>query len=147
MRYIFLMLIAYILFRLVHQSVNEYKAISDAKKSIKGFSPGYLLIFEPEALKGKRVELRKETTIGRSSHCDVMINLKQIAPVHAAIYEKREKVYIYDYGSKSGVYVNNTRIGRKDRLLNSGDCIKIGDAVMSVKLYGEEDPVEQAETY
>jgi pSer/pThr/pTyr-binding forkhead associated (FHA) protein len=142
MRYVFLVLIVYILLRLIRQSIKEYDAVREAKKSIKGISPGYLLALSPKTLIGRRFELRKEMMIGRSSRCDVIIKTKSVAPVHAAIYEKKGNVYLADYGSRTGTFVNGERVERKDRLLMPGDNLRIGDADLTVNLYGEEEPIE-----
>jgi pSer/pThr/pTyr-binding forkhead associated (FHA) protein len=142
MRYIFLALIVYILLRLIGQSIKEYDAVREAKKSIRGISPGYLLALSPETLMGLRFELRKEMIIGRSSRCDVIIKTKDVAPVHAAIYEKKGHVYLADYGSRTGTFVNGERVERKDRLLMPGDNLRIGEAGLTVNLYGEEKPIE-----
>jgi hypothetical protein len=142
MRYIFLVLIVYILLRSIGQSVKEYDAVREARKSIKGISPGYLLALSPEAVTGRRFDLKKEMILGRSNRCDVVLKTKGVAPVHAAIYEKKGNVYISDYGSKAGVYVNGEPVGRKDKLLGPGDRVGIGEVDMTVNLYGEEKSVE-----
>lgn len=144
MRYVFLALIFYILLRIILHSVSEYRMIRKIKKNVQPFSSGYLTVTSPETLIGERFLLSRENTIGSARRCDIVFEDCGLAPVQAAIYEKKGEVYLSDYGSRDGVWLNGERIGKKEELLFEGDLIEMGDLALILHLPGEEDVVEQA---
>ena len=139
MRYVFLILIGYILVLTVKQSVKESRSVREVKKGIAGGTGWVLTITEPELYKGERFELFRENIIGSSVSCDISIKAKNVAPVHAAIYEKKGRTYITDYGSKTGSLVNGVRIGRRGSEIEPGDDIRLGLLRFSITLDREDE--------
>lgn len=139
MRYVFLALILYILFRLVQRSLSEYRSVQQIKKKVRSVSPGYLEALEPESLRGEKYPLRRENTLGRAKRCDISVPLDSLSPVHAFLFEKKDGLYLADYGSREGVLLNGERIGRKDELLYTGDTLQMGELVLMLHLAGEEE--------
>ena len=139
MRYVFLALILYILFRLVQRSVSEYRAVQQIKQKVRAVSPGYLEVTQPESLRGEKYPLGRENTIGRAKRCDISVPLDSLAPVHAFLFEKKDGLYLADYGSHAGVLLNGERVGRKDELLYTGDSLQMGELALILHLAGEEE--------
>lgn len=139
MRYFFLALILYILIRVVQHSVSEFRTVQQIKQKVRSVSPGYLEVTEPESLRGEKYPLRRENTLGRAKRCDISVPLASLAPVHAFLFEKKDGLYLADYGSHEGVLLNGERVGRKDELLYTGDSLQMGELVLTLHLAGEED--------
>ena len=139
MRYFFLLLILYILIRLVQHSVSEFRAVQQIKQQVRSVSPGYLEVKEPESLRGEKYALRREDSLGRAKRCTIPIQLGSLAPVHAFFYEKKDGLYVMDYGSSAGVLLNGERIRKREELLYTSDILQMGELVMKLHLAGEEE--------
>lgn len=139
MRYFFLALMIYILVRLVQHSVTEYKAVQAAKEQVRSISPGYLEAILPEEIAGERYALRRENTIGHSRRCSIQVNLPGVSPVHAMLYQKKDGLYLSDFGSRSGSLLNDEPIGKKEELLYTQDILQFGDFCCKLHLAGEEE--------
>lgn len=143
MRYVFIVLIVYILVRIVLRSVREYRTVKKIKRGMQQFSAGNITVSLPEDLEGESFSLSRETTIGAAKRCDIVFENCGLAPIHAAIYEKKGDVYLSDYGSKEGIWLNGERIGKKPEMLFEGDLIEMGELALIVHLLGEEDAIEE----
>lgn len=65
-------------------------------------------------------------TIGRTAHNDIQLKAHFISRRHAVIVTENERTRIIDWGSKNGVYVNDSRIA--EQMLKNGDVVAIGTA-------------------
>jgi len=65
-------------------------------------------------------------TIGRTAHNDIQLKAQFISRRHAVIVTENEQTRIIDWGSKNGVYVNDSRIA--EQMLKNGDVVAIGTA-------------------
>ena len=65
-------------------------------------------------------------TIGRTTHNDIQLKAHFISRRHALIVTENEQTRIVDWGSKNGVYVNDSRIA--EQILKHGDIVAIGTA-------------------
>jgi len=63
-------------------------------------------------------------TIGRTSHNDIQLNMQFISRRHAVISSDHGKTRVIDWGSKNGVFVNETKV--TERILRPGDILTIG---------------------
>ena len=70
-----------------------------------------------------------ETSVGRSKLCDVIFSNSTVSRFHAVVALRKDGFYVFDTESKSGVYVNETKIEKKAKLSN-GDIIAFGTAIM-----------------
>jgi hypothetical protein len=68
---------------------------------------------------------RKNTVIGRGSHCDLQILTHFVSREHARVTLNGGAVLIEDLGSRNGVFVNSVRIDR--HVLEHGDLVTIGE--------------------
>ncbi|MFM2103575.1 MAG: hypothetical protein RL740_662 [Actinomycetota bacterium] len=84
-----------------------------------------MLIIHRGPNRGERFLINSpETTIGRSSDNDVVLDDVTVSRKHANIRRASERFELIDLGSLNGTYVNNNSIARAT--LNSGDEIQFG---------------------
>ncbi|MBR57485.1 MAG: GGDEF domain-containing protein [Myxococcales bacterium] len=77
---------------------------------------------------GKRFILgQTETTIGRGKSCSIVVEHSTVSRKHAGLSGSRGQRIVEDLGSTNGVYING--VLDKQRVLQSGDYIKIGDVI------------------
>ena len=69
---------------------------------------------------------KQRLTIGRTAHNDIQLKAHFISRRHAVIVTENEQTRIIDWGSKNGVYVNDSRIA--EQILKNGDVVAIGTA-------------------
>ena len=79
-----------------------------------------------------------ETSIGRSRWCDVVFSNSTVSRSHAVVALRKDGFYVFDTESKTGVYVNNEKIEKKQKL-SDGDIIAFGTAFMKFYIGSEAD--------
>ena len=91
--------------------------------------PGCLVLIYPNgSMMGKRYPLeKKEVHIGRTSDCDIVVDMDSVSRRHATLKRDDEVVHIADLGSTNGTYVNNALVEYRE--LCDGDQVKIGNAI------------------
>lgn len=67
---------------------------------------------------------KNRLTIGRTSNNDIQLNMQYISRRHAVISIDHNQTRVIDWGSKNGVFVNDTKV--TERILESGDIVTIG---------------------
>ncbi|MEO1497123.1 MAG: SpoIIE family protein phosphatase [Planctomycetota bacterium] len=76
---------------------------------------------------GKEFPLTADmSVIGRSSECEVSLDVAAVSRRHAAVHREAGGHYAEDLGSRNGTYVNGQRIAAKT-LLKTGDKIVVCD--------------------
>ena len=81
--------------------------------------------------------LAKQTTIGRASTNDVVLDSMQVSRHHALVTLDGPFVTLSDLGSRNGVFVNGVKV--RSQVLVGGDEVSIG-AFKIRFLSGEQDP-------
>ncbi|MBM7869432.1 hypothetical protein JOC70_000901 [Clostridium pascui] len=77
--------------------------------------------------RGTNYEIKPgESHIGRSDENDIILEDMYVSGNHAIIKQQEDKMYIYDLGSKNGVFVNGDKI-EESKELNNNDTIIIGE--------------------
>lgn len=75
--------------------------------------------------KGRVYQLQaSRLTVGRSSECDIVVEMEGVSRVHALIVNSQGSWFIRDNNSKNGVYVNGKQV--KESWLESGDMVQMG---------------------
>lgn len=77
-----------------------------------------------------------ETSVGRSRWCDVVFTNSTVSRSHAVVALRKDGFYVFDTESKTGVYVNNQKIEKKQKL-EDGDVIAFGTAIMKFHIGSE----------
>ena len=70
-----------------------------------------------------------EASVGRSKLCDIVFTNSTVSRSHAVVALRKDGFYVFDTESKSGVYVNEKKIEKSEKL-NDGDIIAFGTAIM-----------------
>ena len=70
-----------------------------------------------------------ETSVGRSKYCDIVFTNSTVSRSHAVIALRKDGFYVFDTESKTGVYVNEDRIEKSEKI-SDGDVIAFGTAIM-----------------
>ncbi|QDU55620.1 SpoIIE family protein phosphatase [Aeoliella mucimassa] len=81
---------------------------------------------------GKRIEIPPgRSVMGRSSECDIPLDVAAVSRQHAAIIKESDGVFVEDLNSRNGTFVNEQRVEGR-RQLKHGDRILICDQVLGV---------------
>jgi len=79
---------------------------------------------------GRRFVIDKEViTIGRGRDNDVVLPSDCVSRRHARIEQRDGHVYLVDLASTNGTYINDEPRPVRDRQLQRGDQIKVGDTI------------------
>jgi pSer/pThr/pTyr-binding forkhead associated (FHA) protein len=70
--------------------------------------------------------------VGRHHTNDIRLRSRRVSSHHAEILSEVEGLFVRDLGSTNGTYVNDEAVRRKK--LSSGDCIRIGEFSLVVRL-------------
>ncbi len=70
-----------------------------------------------------------ETSVGRSKFCDIVFSNSTVSRSHAVIALRKDGFYVFDTESKTGVYVNEDKIEKSEKL-SDGDIVAFGTAIM-----------------
>lgn len=84
-----------------------------------------LIVQLPSGLHGCTIDQR--ILIGRRKSCDVLLNHPSVSRIHAWIILHDGLYVLFDNASRTGTYVNATRL-REPHILTDGDQIDIGPA-------------------
>ena len=137
LRYWIAALVVYILFRsamAVRRSFVVEKR--ERKQSEGGYTVGVLEVIDPgqnPRLMGARFVLRQENRIGSGGDCDIRIRERSVRPTQATIYQKGQKIFISDYGTRAGIGLNGFQV-QEDVPLMDGDEIQISGVVLALSL-------------
>ena len=131
MRYWFFIVGAIVLLGVTSISIKEYRdkryVLGVAKSSI-----GYLSVVSgPDDIRGTRMQLMPQNTIGRSRRADIVLSDRSVEKAHAQIYlADDDAVYLSRLGSGE-VTVNGVRVESFARI-KTPDMICLGNVVVRV---------------
>lgn len=92
---------------------------------------------------GKEVPVgRFPFIMGRSPSCHLRPTSEQVSKQHCALLCRAGKVYVHDFQSRNGTFVNGERVTRPTEL-HDGDALTVGPLGFTVRLIGSV-PVDQA---
>lgn len=91
---------------------------------------------------GERVELTGDTSVGRSSDCDLVVSDGQPSRQHAKITVEGGAVFVEDLDSTNGTYVNGARISDKQQL-SDGDEVAFDVNKFTFAVVGEAPAMDQ----
>ena len=137
MRFWFILIILYILFRTVQNAVKEYRYSKHIRTELERRFFGYLDVVHSDVpgLEGKRFVIRRENLIGRSKRCDVTIESQLVDISQALVTVRDKKLYVSDVSAGTGVLLNGSKI-HGDQQIDHGDVIGVGDTQLRVSLEG-----------
>lgn len=92
-----------------------------------------LILTDPESMDFKVLPLRSETTIGRKTTNDLVLNDTTVSGIHCRVLAEKDAIYLEDLGSTNGTYLNGERLMEKTKL-HRGDKVTIGKQTYSVSI-------------
>ncbi len=116
---------------------EKRKAVSPAIREVVGRSPIAPTLSILRGLKaGRTYELLGDSiSIGRNSHCDLVLPDEVVSRNHARLRARTDGFYIEDLGSRNGTFVNGKRITEPTKL-SDGDYIQVYELLLSFHLEG-----------
>jgi DNA-binding winged helix-turn-helix (wHTH) protein len=105
--------------------------------------PGVLAYRLPDLAEQRLTLDRDVTMIGRADICDVVIASPNISRLHARIEMRSEQYVLVDGGSTNGTFVNDTRLSG-ERVLHSGDTIRLGVSQVLLRFFDPEETIPDA---
>ncbi|MBQ7548972.1 MAG: FHA domain-containing protein [Clostridia bacterium] len=86
-----------------------------------------------DALTGKEYPITNwETSIGRSSACDIVLEYPEVSRFHAVISKQKKGWIITDTNSSSGTYIGRKRVEGSE-IVRDGDEVSFAGIVMSFR--------------
>ena len=82
------------------------------------------LVAKAGPLSGQRWSLANPIVVGRESHCDLIIDDRQVSRFHARLTPTPEGIVLEDMGSKNGTQCNGSPV-KNPIVLQDGDLIQI----------------------
>lgn len=87
----------------------------------------------------RRVVLRTDALIGRSSECNLRVGSVGVSRQHCRILLRESRVFVRDLKSANGTFIDGKRIPpEKDIMLQSGDRLSIGPVEFVVRTEGKQ---------
>ena len=117
---------------MINQTEGEATLIEETQVWKKRPLFGWLAVLEG-ILRGQAFHLYKgRNRIGSSPPCDIQITDEGVQDQHVSIRISSNQWILTDLDSESGTFLNGKRIYRNE--LNDGDKIKIGKALVQIKI-------------
>ena len=110
----------------IHEIDGRMSDRIEEKSSSEKDRMARLLIGNVDGQKLRFPLFKDRLTIGRTAHNDIQLKAHFISRRHAVIVTENGQSRIVDWGSKNGVYVNDSRIA--EQTLRNGDVVAIGTA-------------------
>jgi pSer/pThr/pTyr-binding forkhead associated (FHA) protein len=93
-----------------------------------------LVVQTPGANQGKVLEIKlSQFVVGRDPQCHLRPASQMISKRHCALLQREGKVFLRDFDSTNGTYVNNEQI-KGEIELHHGDHLKMGPLMFEVRI-------------
>ena len=98
-----------------------------------------LIVLTPGKTQGKAIPISlSQFLIGRDPHCQLRPASPMISNRHCALLTRGGKVFVRDFESTNGTFVNQERV-RGEKGLKHGDHLRLGPLEFRVELVGPLD--------
>lgn len=119
------------------QTINPAKDVLQIDKERAKVTDPVLIVIRGTP-QGKKYSLENsEYILGRDKTADIQLQDDSVSREHAKVSKTSAGVYIEDFRSHNGTFVNAENIGLKKRLLAKEDMIKLGSTVLKYLPAGE----------
>jgi FHA domain-containing protein len=96
--------------------------------------PRTTLVFEePAAWAGRQFLVAGDAMIGRAPGCAIVVDDDYVSAQHAQVYERDGRVWVEDLQSTNGTMLNGRPV-RRPTTLRSGDHLRIGHAILTIRV-------------
>jgi pSer/pThr/pTyr-binding forkhead associated (FHA) protein len=133
-------------------TIDEAERITRKRASLRLATPSEIAahlggFFNPRLVgvmpSGEKIEAtldQLETEIGKASHNRIVLSDPTVSGTHAIVLARDGGYNIVDLGSSNGTFVNGRRLGNESHVLQHGDKIQLGQALLTFR-----NPAETAE--
>ena len=133
-------------------TVDEAERVTGKKASLRLATPGEIAahldkFFKPRLVgvmpSGEKIEAaldQLETEIGKAPHNRIVLSDPTVSGTHAIVLARDGGYNIVDLGSSNGTFVNGRKLGNESQVLQHGDKIQLGQALLTFR-----NPAETAE--
>jgi len=133
-------------------TIDEVERITRRKASLRLATPGEIAanldkFFKPRLVgvtpSGEKIEApldQLETEIGKAPHNRIVLSDPTVSGTHAIVLARDGGYNIVDLGSSNGTFVNGRKLGNESHVLQHGDKIQLGQALLTFR-----NPAETAE--
>lgn len=143
LRYLFLLLLVFFLYRLVKWMVGDLRLMAEdspGQPAVPPEEPLRLVVLQsslPEILPGSSFEVGREVTLGRSAGNTIPIADSFVSQYHARVRNDGGRFWLEDFGSTNGTLLNGERI-KKPVALKEEDSISVGGVTFQLVRCGHE---------
>jgi pSer/pThr/pTyr-binding forkhead associated (FHA) protein len=133
-------------------TIDEAERVTRKKASLRLATPSEIAahldkFFKPRLVgvmpSGEKIEAsldQIETEIGKATHNRIVLSDPTVSGTHAIVLARDGSYNIVDLGSSNGTFVNGRRLGNESQVLQHGDKIQLGQALLTFR-----NPAETAE--
>ena len=133
-------------------TIDEAEQVARKKASLRLATPGEIAshldkFFKPRLVgvmpSGEKIEAaldQLETEIGKAPHNRIVLSDPTVSGTHAIVLARDGAYNIVDLGSSNGTFVNGRKLGNESQVLQHGDKIQLGQALLTFR-----NPAETAE--
>jgi pSer/pThr/pTyr-binding forkhead associated (FHA) protein len=133
-------------------TIDEAERVTRKKASLRLSTPSEIAahldkFFKPRLVgvtpSGEKIEApldQLETEIGKAPHNRIVLSDPTVSGTHAIVLARDGGYNIVDLGSSNGTFVNGRKLGNESHVLQHGDKIQLGQALLTFR-----NPAETAE--
>jgi len=126
-------------------TIDEAERVNRKKASLRLATPSEIAahldkFFKPRLVgvmpSGEKVEAtldQLETEIGKAPHNRIVLSDPTVSGTHAIVLARDGGYNIVDLGSSNGTFVNGRRLGNESQVLQHGDKIQLGQALLTFR--------------
>jgi pSer/pThr/pTyr-binding forkhead associated (FHA) protein len=134
-------------------TIDEVERVTRKKVTLRLATPSEITahigkFFNPRLVgvmpSGEKIEAiidQLETEIGKAPHNRIVLSDPTVSGTHAIILTRDGGYNIVDLGSSNGTFVNGRRLGNESQILQHGDKIQLGQALLTFR-----NPAETVES-
>ncbi|HEX5084936.1 MAG TPA: DUF3616 domain-containing protein [Blastocatellia bacterium] len=134
-------------------AIDEAERLTHKKATLRLATPSEIAahlakFFNPRLIgvmpSGEKIEAiidQPETDIGKAPHNRIVLSDPTVSGAHAMVLARDGGYNIVDLGSSNGTFVNGRKLGNESQVLQNGDKIQLGQALLTFR-----NPAETAES-
>src|SRR5579883_3329155 len=105
-----------------------------------------IVVLTPGPAEGKVIPINvPQFVIGRDPGCQLRPTSIHISKRHCALLRREERVFVHDFGSTNGTFINDRQIRGEIELLD-GDRLRVGPLTFAVRLEPSPAPATKEAT-
>ena len=142
LKYVFLAILYFFVFRAIRAMASEIRAgnrqgtrdskATKTRSRSRGKMPGAVVMRGQDGKKLATHPLRDTLQLGRADACHIKLDDRYASQFHARLYQKNGGWFLEDMGSTNGTYLNRQRVSGTVEV-HAGDEIRIGRTTLELR--------------